>query len=81
MIITGPVGEARLGVRITEAYTVGTIHGHSPETVRSFFGGTQIQAPGLVDAREWKPRGPVVPTPPREAIILAGVGRKPGTKQ
>jgi hypothetical protein len=60
------------------------IHGghHSrplPETVRSFFHGTEIQGPGLVDAREWMPRGPVVPVPPREAIVLAGVGRKPGT--
>jgi hypothetical protein len=81
VIITVPVGEARLGARISEAYTAGTIHGHSPQTVRSFFGGTQIQAPDLADAREWKPRGPAMPAPPRDAIVLAGVGRKPGTAQ
>ena len=77
MIITVPVGETRLRAQITEAYTAGTIHGHSEEMVRSFFIGTEILAPRVMDARVWKPRGPITPAPERAAIVLAGVGRRP----
>jgi hypothetical protein len=78
VIITVPTGEAGLGARISQAYTAGTIHNHPSQLIHSFFEGTEIQSPGLVAARAWMPHGPAIPSPPPDAVVLAGVGLKPG---
>ena len=77
IIITVAAGDMRIGAQISEAYTAGTIHNHPPLTFRAFFAGLEVYGPGLVDARAWHPLGPAWPIPGREAIVLAGVARKP----
>jgi hypothetical protein len=77
VIITVATGDTRIGAQISEAYTAGTIHNHSERTFRAFFDGLEVYGPGLVDARAWHPHGPAGPIPGREAIVLAGVARKP----
>lgn len=77
VIITVATGDTRIGAQISEAYTAGTIHNHSERTFRAFFEGLEVYGPGLVDARAWHAHGPAGPVPEREAIVLAGVARKP----
>ncbi len=77
VIITVATGDTRIGAQISEAYTAGTIHNHSERTFRAFFAGLEVHGPGLVDARAWHAHGPAGPIPEREAIVLAGVARKP----
>jgi hypothetical protein len=78
VIISIVCGEAALGEQITQTYTAGTVHNHPPDVFRSFFDGLEIMGPGLRDAREWRPRGPVRSAGARAARVLAGVGRTHG---
>jgi hypothetical protein len=77
VITTVATGDTRIGAQISEAYTAGTIHNHSERTFRAFFAGLEVHGPSLVDARAWHAHGPAGPIPARDAIVLAGVARKP----
>jgi O-methyltransferase involved in polyketide biosynthesis len=76
-VSAGSGDEETIG-RLAREYQAGTAYNHSPETIASFFTGWELQPPGLVDARDWKPEGTVKPKEHRGGRVLAGVGRKDG---
>jgi len=62
---------------VIKAYRAAQVHLHSREQVAGYFAGLEIVAPGLVEARRWRPLWPVTDDSTRPADLLAGVGRKP----
>ena len=50
---------------------------HSREQIKGYFAGLEIVAPGLTEARNWRPRQPPASTDPLPIDALACVGRKP----
>jgi O-methyltransferase involved in polyketide biosynthesis len=66
------------GGRIATAYTAGTLYTHSREQVAGFLAGLDLIAPGLSDARTWRPGWGEKPRPrPQAGYVLAAAGRKP----
>ncbi len=62
---------------VIEAYrAAASVHLHSREQVAGYFAGLEMVAPGLTEARHWRPERPQADEDPRPADILAGVGRK-----
>jgi hypothetical protein len=53
-----------------------SVHLHSREQVAGYFAGLEIVAPGLTEARYWRPDRPQPVSTPGPADVLAGVGRK-----
>ncbi|HET9968859.1 MAG TPA: SAM-dependent methyltransferase [Streptosporangiaceae bacterium] len=61
---------------VIKAYRAAAVHLHSREQVAGYFAGLEIVAPGLTEARYWRPDRPQPVSAPRPGDILAGVGRK-----
>jgi hypothetical protein len=71
-------GDGPRAVGFFRAYAnwAGPVYNHSAEDAASFFGSLPLMAPGLVDAREWRPDVPLSePVPPRDGETLAGVAQ------
>jgi O-methyltransferase involved in polyketide biosynthesis len=52
------------------------LYQHSAADFASFFGDLEVLAPGVADARTWRPEWPMVPVPPkRDCEMLVGVAR------
>ena len=64
------------GARLAHAYTAAKLYNHAPGQIARFFDGLELVRPGLVEARDWDPRGPGRPPAETGVRILAGVGRK-----
>lgn len=62
---------------VIKAYRAAQVHLHSRERVAGYFAGLEIVAPGLTEARHWRPAHLLADDGPRSADLLAGVGRKP----
>ena len=78
VVVSVGSGDEEVGGALTREYTAGTLYNHSPAQVAGFltaFG--VIEPPGLVDARDWEPKGTAGPGEHRGGRILAGVARKP----
>jgi len=63
--------------RVIEAYTAGTVHVHSRHQIAGYFADPEIVAPGLTEARRWRPPPAQASAGSRTADVLAGVARKP----
>jgi hypothetical protein len=77
LIISVGSGNRSESGNFTSAYTAAPIHIHSPEEIRSFFGGLELVPPGVVSVRCWDGDGPARNLKPRTATFLGGVARKP----
>ena len=77
LIISVGSGNRSEGENFTSAYTAARIYIHSPEKIRSFFGGLELMPPGVVAVRYWNGDGPARNMKPRTATFLGGVARKP----
>ena len=54
------------------------LYKHSAEDFASFFGDLPLLAPGVGDARTWRPGWPEVPVPPkRTGEMIVGVAQVP----
>jgi O-methyltransferase involved in polyketide biosynthesis len=52
------------------------LYQHSAQDFASFFGDLELVAPGIADARTWRPQWPAVPVPlRRDAEMIVGVAR------
>ena len=77
LIISVGSGNRSESENFTSAYTAAQIYIHSPEEIRSFFGGLELMPPGVVPVRYWNGDGPARKMKPRSATFLGGVARKP----
>jgi hypothetical protein len=78
-IILSVGGNDDPGGRAAATYTAGTLYTHSREEVTGFLAGLDLVAPGLSDAREWRPDWEEEKQKPiqQAGYVLAAVGRKP----
>jgi hypothetical protein len=66
--------------QVIETYSAGMVHVHSREQIAGYFAGLDIVAPGLTEARHWRPPPEQAAADSRPADVLAGVGYKPLTR-
>lgn len=67
--------DAVTGERVEDAYKAARVWSHGVEEFRSFFGGLEVVAPGICDARSWRPGWSDAAAKARPATVLAGAGR------
>jgi hypothetical protein len=66
-----------LAERMLKAYTAATVHLHTREQIAGYLAGLDLVEPGLTEARHWRNPDPLPADGPRQADVLAGVGRTP----
>jgi hypothetical protein len=68
--------EGEISQQFSAEYQAGNLHHHTREDIAGFLHGLQLTAPGVTEARAWRP--PVKPAgEPRRGHVWAAVGRKP----
>jgi SAM-dependent methyltransferase len=77
VISTASGDEEAVASDMQSEYTASSTWNHSQETIRSFFDGTELMAPGLADAGEWHPGAATTAATPKSIRVIAGIGRKP----
>ncbi len=80
VVLTMGLAEGRAADQFFEMYSKGPapLYKHSAADFASFFGDLPLLAPGVADARTWRPGWPEVPVPPKRAgEMIVGVARVP----
>lgn len=78
VIISVGRGDGEIGQQVTSTYDAAPLYNHTPEDVTAFFDGLELVAPGVTEARAWRPGWPAAPiNVGRAGQILAGVAKKP----
>jgi hypothetical protein len=75
LVISTASGEGAVASDMQSEYTASSTWNHSREVIRSFFGGTELMAPGLADAGEWLPGAAATTPTPKNIRVIAGIGR------
>jgi O-methyltransferase involved in polyketide biosynthesis len=77
LILSVPVyDDLQLAAKLGEACEPHQFWAHTPDMIRSYFGGLDAVHPGVCEARRWMARISAPPAP-QPAYILAGAGVKP----